>query len=65
VFNQGLGQPTSDNNHSVHARVYEREHPDACLTDVFPEVLILVNQSNQGCQRLCVSLFVIIRLRSL
>jgi len=27
------------------------EHPETCLTDVFPEVVILVNQSNQGCYR--------------
>ena len=25
------------------------EHPETCLTDVLPEVVILVNQSNQGC----------------
>ncbi len=25
------------------------EHPLPCLTDVFPEVLILVSQPNQGC----------------
>jgi len=43
VFNQGLGQPTSDNNQSVHAHL-EREHPETRQTDVFPEVLILVNQ---------------------
>ena len=43
MFNQGLGQPTSDNNLFVHA-LFERKHPIACPTDVFPEVLILVNQ---------------------
>ena len=56
AFNQGLGQPTSDNKHSVHAPYLEREHPLPCLTDVFPEVLILVNQSIQGCSRLNISL---------
>jgi len=33
VFKQGLPQPTSDNNHTVHA-LYERKHPIACPTDV-------------------------------
>lgn len=46
VFNQGLRRPTSDNNLTVHA-LYERKHPIACLTDVFPEVVILVNQSTK------------------
>ena len=57
AFNQGLGLPTSDNKQSVHAPYLEREHPLPCLTDVSPEVLILVNQSIQGCSRLSISLF--------
>ena len=34
VFKQGLPQPTSDNNLTVHAPT-ERKHPIACPTDVF------------------------------
>jgi len=37
---------------SYSPRPYERKHPLPCLTDVFPEVLILLLQPNQGCQRL-------------
>ena len=39
---------------SYGPRPYERKHPLPCLTDVFPEVLILLPQSNQGCQRLVI-----------
>ena len=46
AFNQGLAQPTSDNNLAVHAHI-ERKHLVACLTDVFSSVLIMVNQSKQ------------------
>ena len=46
VFKQGLPQPTSDNNLTVHA-LYERKHPIACLTDVFCDVVILLNQSTK------------------
>lgn len=49
VFNQGLAQPTSDNNHSAYALIKECKHLMACLTDVSFEVLVLVNQSNQKC----------------
>lgn len=49
-------------------RPYERKHPLPCLTDVFPEVLILLLQPNQGCQRLViiplslVRSFIVVRL---
>ena len=36
---------------SVHAHLFEREHPLPCLTDVLQEVLILLLQPNQGCSR--------------
>ena len=39
---------------SYGPRPYERKHPLPCLTDVFPEVLILLLQPNQGCQRLVI-----------
>ena len=39
---------------SYGPRPYERKHPLPCLTDVFPEVLILLLQPYQGCQRLVV-----------
>ncbi|MBR4453068.1 MAG: hypothetical protein IKS33_02280 [Bacteroidales bacterium] len=44
VFNQGLAQPTSDYNLSVHALCCERKHPIVCPTDVLLEVQVLVNQ---------------------
>ena len=53
---------------SYGPRPYERKHPLPCLTDVFPEVLILLPQSNQGCQRLViiplslVRSFIVVRL---
>ena len=49
-------------------RPYERKHPLPCLADVFPEVLILLLQPNQGCQRLViiplslVRSFIVVRL---
>ena len=53
---------------SYSPRPYERKHPLPCLTDVFPEVLILLLQPNQGCQRLViiplslVRSFIVVRL---
>ena len=53
---------------SYGPRPYERKHPLPCLTDVFPEVLILLLQPNQGCQRLViiplslVRSFIVVRL---
>ena len=44
---------------SYSPRPYERKHPLPCLTDVFPEVLILLLQPNQGCQRLLFYSFVV------
>jgi len=53
---------------SYGPRPYERKHPLPCLTDVFSEVLILLLQPNQGCQRLViiplslVRSFIVVRL---
>lgn len=53
---------------SYSPRPYERRHPLPCLTDMFSEVLILLLQPNQGCQRLkiiplsLVRSFIVVRL---
>ena len=45
---QGLPQPTSDNNQSVHAPFcVERKHPLPCLTDVILDVVVLLPQSSK------------------
>jgi len=51
VFKQGLAQPTSDNYHSVHAPYWCMNILKPVRLMCFVEVLILLNQSNQGCYR--------------
>ena len=60
-FRRTLNKSSGQDNQSkafkeaINPHIEERKHPLPCLTDVFPEVLILVNQSRQGCYRLYVS----------